>query len=65
MNFCYLVSTLTNTDDILKISYHLVSVSTNINDKANDFTKKRLVASNQLFTLCHWMTIKDNNFIFQ
>lgn len=47
MNFYYLASTLTNTNDILKIAlYYLASTLTNIDDKADDFIKKKLVISN-------------------
>lgn len=53
-NLCHLASTLTNTDDMLKINLcYLVNTLTNINDKANEFTRKSLVASNQLFTPHH------------
>lgn len=62
----YLANTLTNTHKILKvIFYHLANILANTNHKTNDIIEERLVASNQLLTLCHWMIIKNDNFISQ
>ena len=33
----------------MRTTYYLVKTLTNIDDKANNITKKRLIASNQLF----------------
>ena len=65
-DFCHLVSILTNTNDILKVDlYYLANILINTDDKVNDFIRGKSVVSNQLFTFYYWMTLKDDNFIFQ
>lgn len=56
LDFCYLTSALTNIYHLLKIiSCHPASILTNTDNKARDITKKKLIASNQLFiSLTKW-----------
>ena len=43
MYLCYLINTLVHTYSILKVEpYHLANTLTNINDKADNFTKKEV-----------------------
>ena len=44
---------------------HLASILTNTNDKADNFSKKRLIASNQLLIIGHLIMLKDDSFIPQ
>lgn len=54
INIFYLVNTLTNTNKILKVaSYHLASTLTNTNNKFDNFTKKKLIATNQMLISCY------------
>ena len=66
IDLCYLANTLTNIDDMLKIVlFHLTSTLTKTDDETDNFTRRKLVIFNQLFILCHRVTIEDNNFIPQ
>ena len=66
VDFCHLASTLISTDDLWKVaSCYLASILLNINDKADNFIKKRSTAFNQLFISCHLVIIEDNSFISQ
>ena len=50
LDFYYLISPLINTDKMMKVDLcHLANTLTNIDDQADNFTRKRLVISNQPF----------------
>lgn len=66
LNLYYLASILTNTNNILKIDLcYLAKTLINIDNKADNFIKKRLVMSKWLLISCYWVMFKDNNFISQ
>ena len=49
LNLNHLVNPLINTDNILKVKLcYLANILINTNDKTNNFTRERLVLSNQL-----------------
>lgn len=53
-DLCHLAITLTNSNDMLKINLcYLVSTLTNTIDKADNFTRRRSIVFNQLFTPHH------------